>query len=98
DGYDNIISIRDGTLPNEPQRSVYVKYIDSSYLETYGIHLRAGRGFFVMDDAGAPAVGLINAAAERLFFPDGGALGRRLDRIPKEQLAGPSITVVGLLP
>jgi putative ABC transport system permease protein len=101
EGYDNIFSFRDSTAPGAPSRSVWVKYVDPSYLETFRLHIRAGRGIAAADDANAPAVALVNAAAERLFFPDGPVLGRRLDRMPKATAehtsGGRPITVVGLL-
>jgi predicted permease len=102
DGWDNIYPVRDSTEPGAPVSSVWVKYVDPSYLETFRIGVRAGRGITAADDAGAPAVALVNAAAERLFFSAGPALGRRLEGMPQSAAettsGGRPITVVGLLP
>ena len=102
DGYDNIYSFRDSTAPGAPRRIIWVKYVDPAYLETFGIRVRAGRGIAAADDVGAPAVALVNAAAERLLFSDGATLGRRLYGMPKATAehtsGGRPITVVGVLP
>jgi putative ABC transport system permease protein len=102
DGYNNIVSIRDSTVPGAPSRSLWIKYVDPSYFETFGIRILAGRLITFADDAGAPAVALINATAEPVLFPDGPALGRQLKRLPittaQRTSGGRPITVVGLLP
>jgi putative ABC transport system permease protein len=101
-GFDNLYSVRDSTQPEAPRQSVWVKYVGASYLETFRIPIRAGRGITPSDDGNAPAVALINASAERLFFPSGGAIGRQLPGMPRSTAAntsgGRAITVVGLLP
>ena len=102
EGYDNIYAVRDSTTPGAPRHNVWVKYVDPSYLETFQIRVRVGRGIATTDDASAPAVALVNAAAERLLFPDGPALGSQLTRMPQSTAehtsGGRPITVVGLLP
>jgi hypothetical protein len=90
--------VRDSTAPGAPRHSIWVKYVDPAYLETFRIRVLAGRGIIAADDADAPAIALVNKAAERVLFTDGGALGRRLDRIMSGLSRDRAVTVVGLLP
>jgi predicted permease len=48
------------------------------YFETFGIPIRAGRGFGESDDSASVPVAILNEAASRVFFPGGNAVGQEL--------------------
>lgn len=102
EGFSNAFSFRDSSKIGAPSVNVWVKHVDAHYLQTFRIALLAGRGIRATDDAGAPAVGLMNAAAARLFFPDGVVLGRIIEGLRPTVTAnlsgGRPIAIVGLLP
>lgn len=98
EGFSAIYSVRDSTAPGAPRHTIWVKYVDPAYLETFRIRVLAGRGITAADDAGAPAIALVNEAAQRVLFADGGALGQALNRIIPELTHDRPVTVVGLLP
>lgn len=65
--------------PEDPGPSVdYLQMVTSDYFETMGIRILAGRAFEERDDAGAPAVVIINETLARTFYPGEDPLGRRL--------------------
>jgi putative ABC transport system permease protein len=76
-------------LPNE-QIDLAAFEVGAEYFRTFGIPLRAGRGFSETDRADAPRVAIINEAAVRTFFPDGSAIGEKLPLL--------GYTVVGVVP
>jgi putative ABC transport system permease protein len=49
------------------------------YIRTMRIPLRAGRAFTELDREGQPLVAVVNEQFARQFFPDGDALGARVD-------------------
>lgn len=49
------------------------------YISALGIPLLRGRDFTIADREGAPRVAIVSRALERRHFPDGGALGARLE-------------------
>ena len=51
--------------------------IDERYFEVMGIPLLAGRAFAPTDDAGAPAVAIVNEALARHTWPNGNPIGQR---------------------
>lgn len=53
--------------------------VGSHFFETHGVPIREGRGILASDDSGSVSVAVINESAARLFFPDGGAVGRPFD-------------------
>ena len=80
------------------KRLVWIKYVDESYLRTFGIHLRTGRGFSKDDGAVSPSVALINRAAERLYFGDRSGIGQLLYDLPPTVSRGRlPVTVVGVI-
>jgi len=97
DGYSTIVFVNDSTKTGAPRESIWIKYVDALYLETFQIEIRKGRGITPGDDQRSPAVAILNATAERLLFPDGSALGRRLDALPKGISAGRPVTVIGVV-
>ena len=63
--------------------------VSRGYLAAIGIPVIQGRAFDERDTASAPRVAIVNRAFARRYFPDGGALGRRIrvhaaDRPPSE--------------
>jgi putative ABC transport system permease protein len=72
----------------------YIKYrpVTPSYFDTLAIPLQEGRRFAETDREDAPAVVIINEAAARNYWPNGNAIGQRL------QIDGPPWrTVVGVV-
>ncbi len=71
--------------------------IQPGYFHTMGIPLVAGRDFTARDNAGAPAVVIINERFARRYFPGENALGKRL-RIgpPLEGKRSPVREIVGI--
>ncbi len=57
---------------------IRTRFISPGYLKTLGVHLLSGRDISSADDAEAPAVVLINKAAERRYFPDSDPIGHEL--------------------
>ncbi len=66
------------------------------YFRTMQIPLRAGREFTAMDREGQPLVAIVNQQFARRFFPDGDALGARVDWARRQ---GPHqwMTIVGVV-
>lgn len=62
--------------PEQPRASTLA--ITPDYFRTMGIPLLEGRAFDDRDNAGAPAVAIVNRALARKHWPDSSALGRRL--------------------
>ncbi len=63
----------DATLPR-----ALTTVVTRGYFETLGIPVLAGRTFDATDGDGTPFVAVINETAARRWYPDGGAIGRRL--------------------
>ena len=61
-----------------------------------GIPVLGGRAIAASDDARAPRVVVVNQTFARKFFPDGGALGRRI-RLGKLTEEFPWATIVGIV-
>jgi putative ABC transport system permease protein len=59
-------------------KSAFFTAVSPNYFSTMGLAVREGRGLTRDDRAGAPAVVVLNEAAARRCFPEGGALGQRL--------------------
>jgi putative ABC transport system permease protein len=69
---------------------VAISSVDSEYLRTLGITLRAGRSFGPADQADATPVAIVNATLARALFPGLEPIGRKLD------LGGQRVTIVGV--
>ena len=70
---------RDGQELTEAQRfSIGWHIVGEDYFRTLGVPLRAGRAFDRRDRADAPAVVVLNETAARRLWPDGKAVGRRM--------------------
>jgi predicted permease len=55
-----------------------IRPVSAGYFNTLGVQLLRGRALEPTDGADAPAVGVINEAAARRFFPDTDPLGQRI--------------------
>jgi len=62
---------------DEPQR-LFRSPVHIGFFETMGIAQVEGRGFLPSDTIGAPDVAVINKWAADRYYPDGGAVGRRM--------------------
>ena len=92
DMYGMHLEDRPGNPADDPSAERYG--VTPRYLETMGIPLRSGRLITEADHAGAPAVVLLNEVAANRLFPEGTALGRRLQVGGSD---GPQRTVVGIV-
>ena len=63
---------------------VHVNYVSPGYFETFGVPVTLGRAFAAADDARAPKVALMNAAAARLYFGARPVLGTPLGFEPAD--------------
>ena len=61
-----------------------VNTVDLDYFETAGVVIDAGRGFTSVDREPSVPVAIVNQRLAHEFWPDGGALGKRL-RLPGEK-------------
>jgi putative ABC transport system permease protein len=71
--------IREGTadaLPNVP--SMQLKMVSPEYAATLRVPMRAGRSFTKADRAGAPDVGIVNAALAAKYYPETSPVGKRI--------------------
>ena len=69
------------SVPGRPPASpYYATFLSASpqYFEAIGIRLAAGRTFTAGDRAGAPPVVILSESAARGLFPDGAAIGQRI--------------------
>jgi putative ABC transport system permease protein len=73
--------------PTEP-RTADRREVTPGYFDTMDIALLRGRRIEPTDDASAPPVVVVNATFARRFFPEGDALGRRV------QVGGPEETAL----
>ncbi|MEX2282813.1 MAG: ABC transporter permease [Gemmatimonadota bacterium] len=71
--------------------------IGDNYFATLGVQLLEGRSFTAQDRAGALPVALVNQSFARRFFPEVGAIGRRV-RLGDSKSTNPWLTIVGLVP
>ncbi|MBA3949891.1 MAG: FtsX-like permease family protein, partial [Acidobacteria bacterium] len=66
-------------------------YVTPGYFETLRIPTRAGRGIAGGDRAGAAPVAVVNEAFQRMYYPEQGALGRRI------AMSGAEREIVGIV-
>ena len=62
----------------EPKPEVAMNMVSGGYFDAAGIPLVAGRAIADSDRAGAKRVALVSESAARRYWPDGGALGARV--------------------
>ena len=72
--------------------------ISTGFFDTFGVRVLRGRDFTESDDAGAPAVAIVNQAFVERFFPGQDPLGRRFaERLDGDRFSDP-LTIVGVVP
>jgi putative ABC transport system permease protein len=81
----------DATVPR-----ALVTVVSSSYFETLGVPLLAGRAFGPQDGADLPPVAVINEAAARRFYPSGDVLGKRI-KLGDADSDNPWFEIVGVV-
>ena len=72
------IAVPGAAVPDR-DKSTKLNQVSAGYLEALGVQLVSGRLFTAQDRAGAARVAIVNETAARTYFPDGGAIGRRLN-------------------
>jgi putative ABC transport system permease protein len=80
-------------LPEDQLPQISLRAITADYFKTVDIPLRAGRHFTAQDQAGGPAVAIVNQTFVKMFFPTEEALGKRLK---SNSLNGKSMLIVGV--
>lgn len=93
EGFNALFTWRDRSQPDTKAATVWVKYVDPGYVQTYGLRIRNGRMFGRHDDSTAQRVALLSETAAKLFFQDRNALGQLLD-LPALTAGGSSAPVV----
>jgi predicted permease len=73
-----------------------MEVVAPSYFPTFGLPVLRGRSFGEDDRDGAPSVVMLSESAARHYWPNEDPLGRRLTLGPPG--AGPTLTVVGVVP
>jgi putative ABC transport system permease protein len=81
---------------NAGERSAYFLAVSPDYFRALGAPLVEGREFAGRDDAAGAKVVVINRSLARRLFPQGGAVGRRLQLVNPEQ-SGEWREVVGVV-
>jgi predicted permease len=81
-------------LPEKELPQIGLRPITADYFETVSIPLLSGRTFNEQDHAGAQVVAVVNQTFVQTYFPQGEAVGRRLQ---SEALKGQSLLIVGVV-
>ena len=82
--------------------TVELRTVTRGYFRTLAIPVVRGRSFTAVDVQGATPVAIVNETFARTYFPDGDAIGQRIDlgRIGGENrypsLEGPGVLIVGV--
>jgi predicted permease len=66
------------TTEKPAEDQMYMMDVSPAFFATLGVPVLNGRGFTEQDDTKAPKVAILNEAAARKLFADGGAVGRRI--------------------
>jgi predicted permease len=66
--------------PSPVRQTAALRYVTPGYFRTLGIRILEGRGFTERDNAGAPAVIVVNEALARHYLPGEEPVGMALDR------------------
>ncbi len=77
------------------QQLVKLRAASPGYFRAMGVSLRQGRFFEESDEAGAPAVALINESLVRHYFPHANPIGKRVSM--RNDGTGPLMTIVGVV-
>lgn len=97
EGFSTMFVYDDSMKRSGASATVWIKHVDARYVQTYRMQIQSGRGFAISDDAPAQPVAILNRSAAELFFPDGAAVGGRLEAGALKRPDGRSITVVGVV-
>jgi predicted permease len=65
-------------VPGSKPRSVLMNRVGPGFFETVGLPIVAGRGVGVQDNAGAPAVAIVNQTAAQALFGTANPIGQQL--------------------
>jgi putative ABC transport system permease protein len=86
--------------PGEKPPSISHVFIGRHYFETTGLRLIQGRAFTPADGAAGQETVIVSQRFATMFFPGGGALGRRIRLVPANAQGPPPpwITIVGVAP
>lgn len=84
-----------GARATDAENDANIRQVSDGYLQALRVPLLEGRHFTDGDRAGAPPVAIINRAMARLYFPDEGAVGRRIRTT--DGSGSPWLTVVGVV-
>lgn len=68
-------------------------YVSDNYFATLGVRIVRGRGFLQTDQAGAPAVAVVNAQFAQHYWPKRDAIGKRFHL---RDASGPMVEIVGI--
>src|SRR6266566_826321 len=79
DDFSSSFSVEGRNIPEKDQQSAELRWATPHYFRTLGIPLRKGRTFTDADRLGGARVLLISETAARMFFPEGDAIGQKLD-------------------
>jgi putative ABC transport system permease protein len=80
-GYESVTSIAiEGAkpAPRGEELKAEDRAITPGYFGAMGVNLVSGRDFDATDGAGKPLVAIVNETLVRQFFPEGGAVGKRI--------------------
>lgn len=79
--WDTIAVLREGAPPPTPGNETTADYrvATPDYFRAMGIRLISGRSFIDRDTADMPQVAIVNQSLAKLFWPEGDALGRRIN-------------------
>jgi putative ABC transport system permease protein len=84
------------TLPQLTDGGPYHNSVSSSFFETLGMRVIAGRGFRQSDDRDTPLVAVVNETLARALWPGASALGKCLYAGPEPERA-PCSLIVGVV-
>jgi putative ABC transport system permease protein len=74
--------------------SVPLRAVTSDYFNLIGLTMLEGRDFRLSDDRKAPAVAIVNKALADRYFPNGGAIGKRIWQGGRQR---PSAEIIGVV-
>jgi predicted permease len=90
-GFTNSFTVVGREAEAEDWPEIALRQVAPGYFRTMDVPVAQGRGFLDSDDAAAPRVMIVNAAAVRRFFPRGDAVGSRI------RLYGLEWSIVGVV-
>jgi predicted permease len=73
------VSVAGFQARSDMDRIIHVNHVSDDYFQTFGIQLRAGRGFTPRDVQSAVKVAVVNEAAAKAYFAGRSPLGETLD-------------------